>query len=191
MGMNSKGTLPLIGKLALAVVSAGSYWLLGCLSEQSETLDELLSSANTGLHLVGIVFGALVMAPYALSSNRRALRGVAMCVASAAIYYAAIRFIVDGPFGYDTIVPYLISGGGAAVLVSITVVLVAPRRPRWQAIPLAVTAGTLGGAVFDWSFGNGSEVNAIVGHLAWQVLVCLALHFGLREALPSSRPTQA
>lgn len=175
-------TLTLRSKLALAVISASSYWFLGFLAEQSEALDGLLSKANSGLNLIGALFGALVMAPYLASSDRRIMRATTMCISSAAIYYAAIRFVVHGPFGYETIIPFLISGGGAALLVSASVVLIAARRARWALLPMAAIGGALGGAVFEWSVGVESEVALIAGHLAWQVLVCVALHFGLRPS---------
>ena len=168
-------------KLLLAVISASSYWLLQLVSEKSAALDEILSKRNTGLYLIGLVFGALVMAPYVAAANRRILRGATMCVASAAIYFAAVRFVVDGPFSYDTIIPYLIAGGAAALLVGLTIVAVTLRPLPWVLIPLTIAAGAAGGAVFNGSFGGALEVGAIAGHFAWQVLVCLALHFSFRE----------
>ncbi|MDP9199488.1 MAG: hypothetical protein M3O07_09785, partial [Pseudomonadota bacterium] len=52
-------------------------------------------------HLIGLVFGALVLAPYAARAMHRAARMLGLSVASAAIYYLAVRFIVDGPLGYS------------------------------------------------------------------------------------------
>lgn len=174
-------TLSLQAKLLLALISASAYLILDVLADRSEAFNELLSKGNAGFHLIGITFGALVVALYVTSANRRILRVVTMCFASAAIYYGAVRFVVDGPMSYNTLAPYLLSGGGAALLVGLTVVLLAPRRLPWTMIPASLVAGFLGGAAFDWSLGNGSEVALFAGHAVWQVLVCLALHFSFRE----------
>jgi hypothetical protein len=132
--------------------------------------------------MIGVVFGALVMAPYSVASRLRMVRIVAMCVASAAIYFHAIRFVVDGPFSYKTITPFLMSGGGAAVLVGLSVVVLAPRNASWRLFALCLFAGVVGGAAFDDSIWRGSGFAEVGGHLSWQVLVCLALHLSLRPA---------
>ncbi len=169
-------------KLALALVSASSHWLMSFLADRSAAFDEFLSTANFGLHIVGILFGALVMAPYVAAPDRRILRIIAMCVASAAIYYAAVRFVVDGPFIHSTIAPFLISGTAAALLVGLATAWIAPRRPSALLVALTVVAGAVGGSTFDWSFGGALESAPIAGHYVWQLLVCVALHFGFRKA---------
>ncbi len=172
-------SLNLPTKLALALVSAGSYGLLTFLSERSEALDALLSRANSGMHLIAVVFGALVMVPYVAPSGRWLLRAVAMCVASAAIYYAAVRFVVDGPLGYDTMTSFAASGAGAALLTGLAVVVLGPRPFQAKLIPLTLVAGAAGGSVFDHKFSIDETM--LLGHLAWQSLVCLALHYCFRE----------
>jgi hypothetical protein len=172
-------SLNLPAKLALAFVSAGSYGLLAFLSERSEALDAFLSRANTGMHLIAVVFGALVMVPYIVPSGRWALRAAGMCVASAAIYYAAVRFVVDGPLGYDSMTSFALSGAGAALLTGVAVVVLGPRPFRPILIPLMLAAGAAGGIVFDHKFSIDQTM--LLGHVAWQSLVCLALHFSLRE----------
>jgi len=47
---------------------------------------------------------------------------------------------------------------------------------------LCLAAGLVGGAAFEDSLWAGSGFEVWGGHLAWQVLVCLALHMGLRPA---------
>jgi uncharacterized membrane protein len=172
-------SLNLPAKIALALVSAGSYGLLTFLSERSATLDMVLSKANTGMHLVSLIFGALVMVPYAASSGRWPLRGAAMCVASAAIYYVAVRFVVDGPLNDDTMTSFAVSGAGAALLTGLTVVVLGPRVFRARLVPLMLVAGAAGGFVFDHKFSIDEAM--LLGHLAWQTLVCLALHFSFRD----------
>jgi hypothetical protein len=172
-------SLNLPTKLALALISAGSYGLLTFLSERSEALDAMLSRANSGMHLVAVVFGLLVMAPYVARSGRWVLRAAAMCVASAAIYYAAVRFVVDGPLGYDTMTSFAVSGAGAALLTSLAVVALGPRTFQAKFIPLMLVAGAAGGIVFDRKFSIDETM--LLGHLVWQSFVCLALHFSFRE----------
>jgi hypothetical protein len=175
-------TLSLQAKLLLAAVSASTDWILNVLADWSNAVGELLSKGDALFHVTGIVFGALVMAPYVTSANRRVLRVVAMCIASAAIYYGAVRFVVDGPFGNSTLVPFLISGGGAGLLVGLTIVLLGPRRLRWILIPSTLVAGAIGGVAFDGGFDSSSEAGQFAGFAAWQVLVCLALHFSFKQA---------
>ena len=172
-------SLNLATKIALALVSAGFYGLLTFLSERSAAVDTFLSKANSGMHLVAVVFGAFVLVPYVTASRRWPLRAAALCIASAAIYYAAVRFVVDGPFHYDTMASFAVSGAGAALLTGLAVVLLAPRPFRMKLIPMLLVAGAAGGAVFDHKLSIDESM--LLGHLAWQVLVCLALHYGLRS----------
>jgi len=171
-------SLNLWSRLALAFISAGTYGVLTFLSERSEAVDAILSKANSGLHLIGLVFGLLVMVPYVVLTGRWALRATAMCIASAAIYYAAVRFVVDGPLGYDTITSFALSGAGAALLAGLAVVVLGPRQFTAKLIPLTLVAGAAGGVVFEHKFSIDETM--LFGHLAWQSLVCLALHFSFR-----------
>lgn len=166
-------------RLALALVSAGSYGLLTFLSERSEAIDTFLSNANSGMHLVAVVFGALVMVPYVSASGRWLLRAAALCVASAVIYYVAVRFVVDGPFHYNTLTSFAVSGAGAALMVGLAVVVFGPRQFRAKLVPIMLVAGAAGGIVFDHKFSMDESM--LLGHLAWQMLVCVALHFSFRE----------
>jgi hypothetical protein len=172
-------SLNLPSKFALALVSAGSYGLLTFLSERSEALDTFLSNANSGMHLVAVVFGALVMVPYLTASGRWPLRAAALCVSSAAIYYLAVRFVVDGPLHYDTMTSFAVSGAGAALLTGLAVVVLGPRQFRPKLIPMMLVAGAAGGIVFDHKFSIDESM--LLGHLAWQTLVCVALHFSFRD----------
>ncbi|MEX1994277.1 MAG: hypothetical protein WD929_06420 [Steroidobacteraceae bacterium] len=134
------------------------------------------------MHLIAVIFAVLVMAPYAAASRHRWLRMLAMCVASVLIYRLAVALVVDGPFGYDSIISYLLSGAGAAMLIGISVVVLVPRRLPWLLPVYCLFAGAIGGAAFEDSMWPGSGYAELGGHLIWQVLVCLALHLGLRPA---------
>jgi len=172
-------TLP--GKLALVLVSIAGYWLSGVLAEavDQDAANWLVFPLH---HAPGLIFGLLVLGPY-VARPPYALRLIAMAVASAVIYYLAVLFVIEGPFSYNTITPYLVSGGTAASLVATSTMLLAPRVWRWM--PLLVTAivGIAGGATFEWDPLADSEwFSLVVPHAVWQVLVCLALHLSLRPA---------
>lgn len=175
-------SLPLWARLALAIVSAGSCWLIGALGARFDWDDTIFGGFVWQPHLIAVIFGALVMAPCITALRFRWLRVAAMCVASAIIYFYAIKFVIDGPFSYNTITPFLISGGGAAFLVGVSVVALAPQMASTRLFLLCLLAGVIGGAAFDDAIWLDSGFAEIGGHLAWQVLVCLALHFGLRPA---------
>ena len=175
-------SLTLPGKLILAIFSASAYWLIDALGTGFEWDTTVFGHFAWQSHLLAVIFGALVMAPYAAASRIRWLRMPAMCAASALIYFYAIQFVVDGPFRYDTLTPFLISGGGAALLVGLSVAMLAPRRFSWRLFALCLVAGVAGGAAFAESVWLGSDFEVVGGHLIWQVLVCLALHLGLRRA---------
>jgi membrane associated rhomboid family serine protease len=169
-------------RLTLAVISGSSYGWINALVDRLEWSATIFGGFYWQSHLFGAIFGVLVMAPYAAASRLRLPRILAMCVASAAIYYYAVKFVADGPFSYNSIVPFLVSGGGAALLVGISVVMLAPRQSSWRLLGLCLVAGIVGGGAFNDMVGLGSDFGEIGGHLIWQVLVCLALHLGLRPA---------
>lgn len=171
-------TLP--GKLALVLVSIAGYWLSGVLSQAVDP-DAANWLAFPLRHAPGLIFGLLVMGPY-VARPPYALRLIAMAVASAVIYYLAVLFVIEGPFSYNTITPYLISGGAAAALVAMSTMLLAPRAWRWMPLLIAAIAGIAGGALFELDPLARSEFELIVPHTTWQALVCLALHLGLRPA---------
>ena len=165
-------------RIALALASIVSYAVLALLAEK---LEAIVGIPETGLwfhYVVGAVFGALVLAPF-IGPRQRVIRFVAMCVASAAIYYLAVRFVIDGPIGYDMITSFILAGSAAALLSGIAVVVIAPRAFSWKLLPLALVAGALGGAAFDLKFSF--DPNLLIGHAVWQLLVCLALNFSFRD----------
>jgi len=167
-------------KLALALVSVGAYWLIVALADRYDW-SATVFGFQWPFHVIGLIFGALVMAPYALESSHRAVRMVALAIASAVIYHFAVRFVVDGPLGYSTITPYVIAGAGAALLTGFAVVALAPRRMTWRLPVLTFVAGAIGGAAFDWQLPVEWAPNDLHAYLAWQLLVCLSLDRGLRR----------
>jgi pimeloyl-ACP methyl ester carboxylesterase len=166
-------------KVVLALVSVGLYWLVVALAERFDWSGTVFGF-QWPFHLIGLIFGALVMAPYAARTPQHIVRMIALAVASAAIYQLAVRFVVDGPLGHSTITPYVIAGAGSALLTGIAIALIVPRRFSWQLAVFTLVAGAIGGAAFDWQLPLAWAPNDLHAYLAWQLLVCLALDRGLR-----------
>ena len=159
------------------MASIVAYAVLVLLAEKLDTIEGIPETGLWFHYVVGAVFGALVLAPF-IGPRQRVIRFVAMCVASAAIYYLAVRFVIDGPIGYDMITSFILAGSAAALLSAMGVVVIAPRAFSWKLLPLALTAGAVGGAAFDLKFSF--DPNLLIGHAAWQLLVCIALNFSFR-----------
>ena len=143
----STGTsLPLELKFALAIASVVAYTLLTQVGEALEAAGRLPNASRWMHYLVGAAFGALVMAPYARAPHRL-MRGVALAAAGAVIYYLAVRFVVDGPIGYDAILAFVLAGAGAALLTVAAVVLIGPQPHGARLFALALVAGAVGGEI--------------------------------------------
>src|SRR5262245_13544946 len=168
----------LVFKYSLALTSVVAYAVI---AQLADALDPVEGIPDPGLwfhYIIGAVFGALVLGPYA-GPKLRALRILLLAIASAGIYYLAVWFVANGPFSYNAATSFVISGRGAALLCAVATMLLAPRAPDWRVVPLAATAGAIGGATFDLNLAF--DQNLLMPHAVWQLLVCLALHFGLRE----------
>ncbi len=166
-------------RLLLAMASVVAYAVLVQFTPLLEMIDSV-PNVNTLFHLlIGAIFGALVLAPYA-KAPRQAARGIALAAAGATIYYGAIRFVVESPAGLDPLAALVIAGVGAALLCGLAVALVAPGRftPR-LGLALAI-AGAVGGAVFDLKLTF--DPHLLIGHAAWQLPVFLALYFARDKA---------
>lgn len=176
----STGTsLPLIIKLALALVSVLAYSAIAELADSVEAIENFPDMGLWFHYVVGAVFGALVLAPY-LGARQQIIRFVLLCVASAAIYWLAVWFVTDGPIGYNAVTSFVIAGAGAALLSGLAVVAIAPRTLDVRLVAFTLVAGAIGGAAFDLKFAFDQYL--LAGHVAWQLLTCLALHFGFRAA---------
>jgi len=167
----------LLGKYALALASLTAFVAISLLGEHLESRGEFPESGPWLRHAVGAVFGVFVLGPYA-APVRRVARILALAIASAVIYYLAVRFVADGPIPYDSIVSPIVAGSFAALLCGLAVVAIAPRAFSWGLVPLLLSAGALGGAAFEVRIPDDELL--LFGHASWQLLVCLALHFGFR-----------
>jgi membrane associated rhomboid family serine protease len=165
-------------KLALAAVSILAYVVLEQAWEWLEAAESTAGSATWFNHLAGALFGLLVMAPY-VGKGQRVLRVLGLCLAGVLIYYAAISFVVEGPVASSSLVSFLLAGGGASVASGLAIVAIAPQEGSWRLVALTLVAGIVGGAAFELKLS--SDPGLVAGHAAWQALVCLALHFGLRR----------
>ena len=177
-------------KLAYALVSVGLYWLVVVLAERYDWSGTVFGF-QWPFHLIGLIFGALVMAPYATDTPKHLVRMIALTIASALIYQLAVRFVVDGPLGYSTIAPYVIAGAVSALLVGLAIALIVPRHIFWRLPLFTLVAGAIGGAAFDWQLELAWAPNDLHAYLAWQVLVCLALDRGFARPGPATLPRQA
>jgi hypothetical protein len=176
----STGTsLSLLAKYGLVLASLVGYVTLALLAEHLAATGSMEDAGPWFHYAAGAVFGALVLGPYAAPS-RRVARITALAVASAGIYWLAVRFVAEAPIPYDVIVSFGVAGSSAALLCGLAVVAVAPRPFGWKLVPLLLVAGALGGAAFKIRIPDDELL--LAGHATWQLLVCLAMHFGLRPS---------
>lgn len=166
-------------RLMLAMASVVAYAVLVQFTPLLETIDSVPSVNTLFNFLIGAIFGALVLAPFA-RAPRRVARGILLAIVSAAIYYGAIRFVVQGPAGLDPLASLVIAGIGAALLCGLAVALIAPGRFTRRLGLALVVAGAVGGVVFDLKLAF--DPNLLIGHAAWQLPVFLALYFARDEA---------
>jgi hypothetical protein len=173
LGADSTG-FTLRGKYGLLLASLTGYVALALLAEHLAATGRTTEAGPWFHYAAGAVFGALVLGPYA-APRRRIARVVTLAVASAAIYWLAVRFVTETPIPYDVIVTLGIAGSSAALLCGLAVIVVAPRPFCWKLVPMLLAAGALGGAAFKFRIPDDELL--LAGHATWQVLVCLALHF--------------
>lgn len=175
---HATGTGPsLIVKYGFALASLAGYVALALLAEHVAATGRMQETGSWFHHAAGAVFGALVLGPYA-APGRRVVRILALAAAGAAMYWLAVRFVADVAIPYPMIVSLVIAGSLAALLCGLAVVAIAPCHFHWGIVPLLLSAGALGAAAFEIRIPNDEML--LIGHAAWQLLVCLALHFGLR-----------
>jgi hypothetical protein len=168
----------LVFKYGLALASVVAYALIAGLSDRFESIEGLPPTRQWFFYVVAVIFGALVLGPYA-GPRQRAVRFVLLSAASAAIYRLAVWYMAEGPLGFEAATSFAVVGAVSSSLCGLAIVVIAPRPFDWRLLPLTLAAGALGGAAFDIRIP--ADPYLIVGHAAWQLLTCLALHFGLRE----------
>ena len=165
----------LVAKYGLVLASMVGYVALALLAEHLAATGSMEDAWPWFHYAAGAVFGAFVLGPYAAPSRRMA-RIAALATASAMIYWLAVRFVAEAPLPFGSIVSLVISGSLAALLSGLAAIVIAPRPFRWKLVPLLLGAGALGGAASEIRIPDDELL--LAGHATWQLLVCLALHFG-------------
>lgn len=192
---------PIQLRVVYALIASLLWWAMVEFSQTlSDPYEEYLFKAT------GAVYGALVLVPYLPSlKGTFKLRALALLLCGVLSYWAAISaadLIPDSAVpkilrdqGDTLVVRYIlgISGVVGAVIIGIGTRLFAPLALRWDGWLMLMGAGFLGGLVLSISFfnvnlpvpgiGGGGEGGIrflywLPGHIAWQVLVCLALYYG-------------
>jgi hypothetical protein len=171
------------------VLSGYCAYPAGWLGDRVEAVVPLPLSSWTNV-FVGMVFGLLVMGVQVPATRARVPRVIVLVVCSIVIYTLAVWLAVInyGPLNLGGATSVLLSGALGAVLTTGAVVIIAPLPADPRIWIYAISAGLAGGAVFYYTINASIEsaaLQAIVigsGYAAWQVLVCLALHFGTLRA---------
>lgn len=167
----------LIVKYGLALASVTGYVGLALAADHLAAAGRMHDAGLWFQYAAGAAFGALVLGPYA-GSPRRATRILALALASAAIYWLAVRFVAEAPLPFGSIVSLVMAGSLAALLSGLAVIAIAPRPFGPGVLALLLAAGAAGGAAFEIRIPEDGLL--LAGHATWQLLVCLALHFGFR-----------
>jgi hypothetical protein len=156
-------------RMALALLSGLSVWPLMSVLTGREPLNLLLT---------GGVFGALVLVPFIESSRARLARVLGLVAGAALIHWGAVMLAIflDLDLKLPKLAVYAIPGLVGALLAALLTAGVAPLPRAYPAVTAGSLAGLAGGVVFGitpesdfWVWGD---------YIAWQVLVCLGLHFG-------------
>jgi hypothetical protein len=168
-------------RVVLALISALLWWAL-------TEIEGVLTGPTPGFptYATGAVYAALVLVPYlpGLKGTLK-LRALALLICGALSYFLAIRIFIWAPgilkeigrLGFVGILAALIIGIGARFFIPLAI-----RLDGWL---MLVGAGLVGGVVIGIGYGPGFSMANIMnyphllpGHIAWQVLVCLALYYG-------------
>jgi len=186
-----------------AVVAALLWWAMA-------ELDRVIWGVGPGLlfYATGGVFSALVLVPYVPSlKGTFKLRAIGLLLVGMLSYWLAVLvgISVDDTLMpvdptpdilFGVVMPYrawpwtvdlAIAGVCGALIVGIGARLLVPMTLRWLGWLMLIGAGCLGGALVGIGqelhrFGDDQLVFWWPGHIAWEVLVCLALYYGSERA---------
>ena len=178
--LDSAMTLSAPKRVLLATVSGVSAWLvyhvLDWLSEWWEPFD----SEYANYLLIGAAFGALVLVPLLPAWRQRMGAVAALVLGSIVIYGLVVELAIGeyGPLNVEHELAMVVSGLLGALLVGVLAKIVVPLRTPVRFWAAVVGAGLIGGVVFSWAWSMDGDATIIVGYVAWQVLVCLALAKG-------------
>jgi hypothetical protein len=164
---------PILLRVVYALIASLLWWAI---VESGEPL-------GLPFYGTGAVFAALVLVPFLPNlEGANKLRALALLLCGMLSYWAAVNLLVRmdelGAFAMG------LAGVCGALIVGIGARLFVPLVLRWQAWLMLAGAGLLGGIVlqlgYDAGFGMWTPDYEywLPGHIAWEVLVCLALYYG-------------
>jgi len=133
----------------------------------------------------GLVFGAAVLLPILPSNARQWWRITGLAVACVCSYLLA-NIVVAHYAVNDELAPspvaFQLSGLAGAFVVLVGLLILIPASRSWRLLWMIVVAGLLGGWALDLlttaAVNTKKLVTMPLGHAAWQMLICIALHFG-------------
>jgi len=142
------------------------------------------TTAGYPLYATGVVYAALVLLPYMPSLKGSLMpRALALLFCGALSYWSSINLYFW--LGDSSKFMLEIAGVVGAVIVGIGARLLIPLALRRSGWLMLAAAGCLGAVVLDVGIDLGFTMKNAVpnkyllpGHVAWQVLVCLALYYG-------------
>ncbi len=163
-------------RLVLVAVSAVSTWpILSFFSlGYASSFEEIIHYG-----LIGGLFGLLILVPFVTSKSYRAARFIGLIMCGILIYRVAIAALdisdLDDYYVIDSVV---ISGVIGAILVGNATKLIAPLHVSWKYWFYVPVAGFFGGLIFSLLLDVDSFLAGILAYGSWQILVCLAMHYG-------------
>lgn len=174
-------------RVIYALIASLLWWAI---VEGADVLDGAI--VGNSMYATGAVYSALVLLPYLPSlKGGLMLRALALLFCGALSYWSSINLFVR--LGDSSGFMLEIAGVVGAVIVGIGARLLIPLTLRWSGWLMLVAAGCLGAIVLDigidLSFTMQNAVSneyLLPGHVAWQVLVCLALYYGSGAALSAA-----
>jgi hypothetical protein len=179
---------PIRWRVIYAMAAALSWWGMA-------ELDQELRYPDWGplFYATGGVFSALVLVPY-LPNLQGVLkvRALALFACGVLSYWSAVETAVGLAVLPNDIsgISVVIAGIAGAVIVGIGARLAVPHVLRWSGWLMLAMAGCIGGVVVMFGLDEGFRhypsrvdyVYLLPGHVAWEVLVCLALYYGSERA---------
>ena len=186
--------MPLYQRLIVAALSGGLVGLLWAnsffISIDFKIPDYLEAWIVFGIG--GAIFSLTVMVPFLSARSMHWLRILALIGVGGLSYVFAIETYGELMyFSWPTDTPvtrsyleifsdryaYEIAGLVGALIVGTGGVLFLRMKMQWRFVLSIITAGVLGGIVFDLTGGSWAQStsDSVISHAAWQTLVCAAL----------------
>ncbi|MDE0189864.1 MAG: hypothetical protein OXQ90_00765 [Gammaproteobacteria bacterium] len=124
----------------------------------------------------GSIYAALVLYRYVPSTSRGA-RAAMFGLAGAVSYWIGVNFTIHASPFDSAVATTAVAGVVTAAGLGCLVVTLGTLRFSPVSFAALCTAGGLGGAAVGVEWLNELTDEFVVGHLAWQVLTCIALYY--------------